>query len=67
MVNSDHEKHTVLDRSFVAVDKNLDIQLKVRNLNMALEEDKRYTACGRKHSTTAYGTIQDSKEFIVVF
>jgi hypothetical protein len=51
----------------VAVDKNLDMQLKVRNLNMALEEDKRYTACGRKHSTTAYGTIQDSKEFIVVF
>jgi hypothetical protein len=43
----------------VAVDKNLDMQLKVRNLNMALEEDKRYTACGRKHLTTAYRTIQE--------
>ena len=67
MVNSDHEKDTALDRSFVAVDKNPDMQLKIRNLNMALEEDKRYIACGRKHLTTAYGTIQDTKEISVAF
>jgi lipopolysaccharide biosynthesis regulator YciM len=67
VVNSVHEKDTALDRSFVAVDKNRDMQLKIRNLNMALKEDKRYTASGRKRLPTGYRTIQDTKETIVFF
>ena len=67
MVNNDHEKDIEIVRKFVAEDKNPDMLLKIRELNMALEEDKRYIACGRKHLTTAYGTIQDTKEIIVVF
>ena len=38
MVNNDHEKDIEIVRKFVAEDKNPDMLLKIRELNMALEE-----------------------------